>query len=561
LIVNTASPFINMLFPPLIIAELVGAGGPDANRILIYVAVIVAGNGLSGLLSSVLGPMRSLRVDYFLKKLMAMTNEKNMTMDYECVEDPEIKDMAEKANGAMRWWNGGIDGLMTCLMNIISGALQLAGIITVLAILSPAAVAVLLLIVAIQFLMGAKYKKFETAVNKEGSTIYRRWWYYWQLNMNFEYGKDIRLYDAATLLKNRIGCYFQQVLTLDYRFQRGNKIFQVCIGFLNTAAQLFYYFYFGWLTFANRINIGEYLILLNAANQFRNSMGSIADSLTDLWARAEYIREFMNFMELPPRKPRGNLPVPEGELTFTFENVSFHYPRQTDIILHNVNLTIPHGQKLSVVGPNGAGKSTFIKLLARLYDPTEGRILLNGVDIRDYDYDGYLRCVGAVFQDFSLFCFTLRENISQSGSHENDARIWTALEKAGIEQWAREQPHGLNQWIFKAVSDDGIEPSGGEQQKIAIARAVYKNAPLVILDEPTAALDPMAEFEIYNHFNTLVGGKTAIYISHRLSSCRFCDVIAVFDGGRLIQYGSHDDLVAQPGKYADMFSAQAQYYQ
>ena len=229
-------------------------------------------------------------------------------------------------------------------------------------------------------------------------------------------------------------------------------------------------------------------------------------------------------------------------------------------MLRNVNLKFKIGEKLAVVGMNGSGKTTFIKLLCRLYDPTEGEILLNNVDIRKYDYKEYMSIFSVVFQDFKLFSFGLGQNVAASFDY-NEELAKKCLEKAGFYDRLQKMNKGLETSIYKDLDEEGVEISGGEAQKIALARALYKNAPFIILDEPTAALDPIAEYEVYSKFNEIVQDKTAIYISHRLSSCRFCDVIAVYDDGQIVQMGVHDKLLQDThGKYYELWKAQAQYY-
>ena len=243
-----------------------------------------------------------------------------------------------------------------------------------------------------------------------------------------------------------------------------------------------------------------------------------------------------------------------------FKDVSFKYPGAYTYAIRHVNMKFKIGEKLAVVGMNGSGKTTFIKLMCRLYDPTEGEILLNGVNIKKYDYDEYLSVFSVVFQDFKLFSFTLGENVAADSDY-NVEKVMEALEQAGFSERLAKMPDGIKTSLYKDFDKSGVEISGGEAQKIALARALYKDAPFIILDEPTAALDPFAEYEIYSRFNNIVGDKTAIYISHRLSSCRFCDKIAVFDNGSIVQRGSHDELVADKnGKYYELWHAQAQYY-
>lgn len=244
-----------------------------------------------------------------------------------------------------------------------------------------------------------------------------------------------------------------------------------------------------------------------------------------------------------------------------FRNVSFKYPGAENWALRNVSMKFKVGSRLAIVGENGSGKTTFIKLLCRLYDPQEGEILLNGIDIRKYNYRDYMNIFSVVFQDFQLLSQPIGANVAGSSEYDRD-RVLAALKDAGFEDRLQELPQGLDTYLYRDFAEDGINVSGGEAQKIAIARALYKDAPFIILDEPTAALDPIAEAEIYAKFNDIAGDKTAVYISHRLSSCKFCDEIAVFHEGGIIQQGTHEELVEnENGKYFELWHAQAQYYE
>ena len=246
---------------------------------------------------------------------------------------------------------------------------------------------------------------------------------------------------------------------------------------------------------------------------------------------------------------------------FEFRNVSFRYPNAEKYALENLSITVKAGERLAVVGLNGAGKSTFIKLLLRLYEPDEGEILLNGVNIKEYSKRSYYRAFAPVFQEVRLFAFPLAENVSmQSPDHTDTALAEKCLIDAGMGDKLKELPDGVSTEILKIIYDDGVDLSGGEKQKLALARALYKDAPVVVLDEPTAALDALAESKLYNDFDKLIGGKTSVYISHRLSSTQFCNNIAMFKDGRLEEYGTHEELMSRDGAYAEMFRIQAQYY-
>ena len=227
--------------------------------------------------------------------------------------------------------------------------------------------------------------------------------------------------------------------------------------------------------------------------------------------------------------------------------------------MQDINIRINPKEKLLLVGENGAGKSTFIKLLLRLYDPTDGEILLDGVNIKTIDYDNYIKLFSAVFQDFHLYSFSIKENVAMS-NRASDEKIDCILRKVGLGDKIDGLKNGINTSLHKNLDEQGFEPSGGEAQRIAIARALCKDAPIVVMDEPTAALDPRAEFEIYEQFNDMTTCKTAIYISHRLSSAKFCDKIAVFENSHITEYGNHESLINNNGKYSELFNMQAEFY-
>lgn len=285
--------------------------------------------------------------------------------------------------------------------------------------------------------------------------------------------------------------------------------------------------------------------------------------LSDNEVYCTHLQNLFAYLDLPNNMYQGSLTIEkrdDNEYYVEFRDVSFQYPDTDRYVLKHVNLKFKIGEKLAVVGMNGSGKTTFIKLMCRLYDPTEGEILLNGVNIQKYDYDEYMSIFSVVFQDFRLFSFSLGQNISASATYDSE-KVTECLKKAGFDKRLESLPNDLETFLYKDFDTDGVEISGGEAQKLALARALYKDAPFIILDEPTAALDPLSEYEVYSKFNEIAGDKTAIYISHRLSSCRFCDKIAVFHAGEIIQTGTHDELLADnEGKYYQLWNAQAQYY-
>lgn len=376
-------------------------------------------------------------------------------------------------------------------------------------------------------------------------------------------GADIRLYHMGDFLGNSY-----LALDRDY-WERGLKnsykkaVWTLPVTILTTV-----------------LKSGVYAALIYAALQGGITPGAIAkyvacimlfaETLTDAVRTVQaafdnnhYLKRYFSYFDISNNMYQGSLTVEkrdDNEYYVEFRNVSFQYPHTDSYALKNVNLKFRIGGKLAIVGMNGSGKTTFIKLLCRLYDPTEGEILLNGVNIQKYDYDEYMSVFSVVFQDFSLFSFQLGEVVA-SGKDFDESRVRECLRKANFGDRLNEMPEGVHTYLYKGYDQSGIEISGGEAQKIALARALYKASPFVLLDEPTAALDPVSEYEVYSDFNAISGDKTTIYISHRLASCRFCNEIVVFDHGCIVQQGTHEELLCdENGKYYELWHAQAQYY-
>lgn len=380
---------------------------------------------------------------------------------------------------------------------------------------------------------------------------------------DYHSGKDIRIYGMA----EGLSAYSMSINKVDCEAEHRKNMGQARALLANVVM-------------SRALQFGVYLLLLSAALGGGVSVGSIAryvscvmllleaasglaSSLQTALVNQEYMKRYFSYFDIPNHMYQGSLTVEkrdDNDYNVEFKDVSFRYPHTREYALRHVNLKFKVGEKLAVVGMNGSGKTTFIKLMCRLYDPTEGEILLNGVNIKKYDYDEYMSIFSVVFQDFRLFSFTLGQNVA-AGTVYDEARVKQCLEQAGFGERLACLDKGLNTYLYKDCDKDGVEISGGEAQKIALARALYKDAPFVILDEPTAALDPVSEYEVFSKFNEIAKDKTAIYISHRLASCRFCDKIAVFDGGRVVQAGSHGELLAQEGgRYNELWYAQAQYY-
>lgn len=316
----------------------------------------------------------------------------------------------------------------------------------------------------------------------------------------------------------------------------------------------------GKMAMQGAIGTGSILLLYAAVTMVIEALSHIAQIITDIRNNNEHLIKFFQYMDMPEEGSEITDDCETALEELEVKNVSFRYPESDTYVLKNVNLKLHAGDKLAIVGENGSGKTTLIKLICRLYQPSEGKILLNGKDIADIPFEKYIACIATVFQDFSLFPFSLGENVAASRDYDA-ARVEEALTKVGLEEKLLQLKNGVRQSIFSGFDENGTDLSGGEQQKVAIARAVYKDAGLMVLDEPTAALDPYAEYEIYKNFSEITESKTLISISHRLSSCRMCDRILVLDKGKVVQEGAHEELVKDlDGKYYALWTAQAQYY-
>lgn len=394
----------------------------------------------------------------------------------------------------------------------------------------------------------------------------RIYWFFLNLINNYSMGKDIRIFKLFDVIRRKGMAARDDIESAQKQAIRDGMKVGIWALLAQNVFTVAVYAYVGIKAIYGMISIGEVTKYISAITLLQTQISFLFSLLININTQNIYLESYSELMDVRNEKYDGTLPVEkryDNEYELEFQNVSFHYPNSDRMVLKNVSFRLKMGQKLAIVGANGAGKTTFIKLLCRLYDPTEGAILLNGIDIRKYDYNEYIGIFSIVFQDYKIFSFSVAENVAAGPEFDRD-RVVRSLQDAGIYERVQRMSSGIDSKLLKDQQDgdeEGIEISGGEKQKIALARALYRNAPIVILDEPTSALDPIAEQDIYTRFNDMVAEKTAVFISHRMSSCRFCDGIAVFDAGQIVQHGTHEELVADTGSvYHKMWEAQAQYY-
>ena len=324
------------------------------------------------------------------------------------------------------------------------------------------------------------------------------------------------------------------------------------------------YAYLIWLTLEQGLPVSQFLLYFGAATGFAQWVSGILEKFAKLHKQCLDISTVREFLEYPePFRFEDGLPLKKRLDTpyeLRLEGVSYRYPGAEKDTIHKLDLTVRPGENLAIVGLNGAGKTTLVKLLCGFLDPTEGRVLLNGQDIRPYNRRDYYKLFAAVFQDFSVLSATVAENVAQCRTGIDEARVWHCLDEAGLTEKVQSLPKQLETQIGREVYEDGVELSGGQTQRLMLARALYKDAPVLVLDEPTAALDPIAENDIYQKYNEMTAGKTSLFISHRLASTRFCDRILYLKDGRVAEEGTHEELLKRGGGYADLFEVQSQYY-
>lgn len=498
------------------------------------------------------------RFDFIQRRI-----EKALKMDYQLLETPKVLDYMQKAMNATGGNNQGVEGLMHNTGALLIAAVKVVTASAIIFVLNPLLILAALALCVAQFLFfDYTRKKDKRETWDEMAPVWRKINYMTNTTSDFSYAKDIRLFSMKHWLgkrqheiyadKHRHMSRSRDFWLYNSTFAHGVQIAQECI----------LYSYLVWCVICNGLSIGDFTLYIGAIRTFSSTVTETLNSLAGLRDNSRQVNDFRTFVEYPDSDGNKGKPLELLEsYNFEFRNVSFKYAGQEKYALKNLNLVINQGERLAVVGLNGAGKTTFIKLLLRLYDVTEGEILLNGVNIKEYDRGDYYRIFAPVFQNVEIFAFPLCENVSMDTPENTDKKkTEECLELAGFTEKLKSLPDGVDTELLKVIHDDGVDLSGGEKQKLALARALYKNAPFVVLDEPTAVLDALAEYKLYMDFDKLIGSKSAVYISHRLSSTRFCDHIAMFEAGEMVEYGTHKELLAKEGKYAEMFEVQAQYY-
>lgn len=564
IIVKAGMPFINVIFPKYLIDELLT--GKQMEKIVIYVVCIVVGNFVTLLLSAVLQEkLNKHYYDDYSRYFDALISRKNMSISFRNTEDKDVLQYIQRAREGLGVQAGGFGGIAGSISQLIINVI--ISVTSIGLLIHKAFLVVLILIVSVAVGYYANQKMIDIQVKYFDQIAENNRGYEYALVYltNFKYGKDVRLYNAEDMMLEKADQFNQKTASIGMQQASEKSKWLTLNGVTMALREGGTFFYLGKLGLQGAITIADFTMLVNASKTLGTSFSNVVSFVQDVAKKIMFATEYYTYMndtELNENIGKRHI-AQGGEHTFEFKNVSFAYPGSNVKVLDHLSVKINSHEKISIVGSNGAGKTTFIKLLCRLYPVDEGEILLDGVNINDYELEEYYKMISVVFQDFSLFGFSIKENILLSDSDDvSDDTVINLLERVGMRNKIKELPEGVNTNIYRFYDKNGFEPSGGEQQKIAIARALYNEGEIVILDEPTAALDPISEAEIYEKFNDIVCDKMSLFISHRLSSCRFCDRILVFEQGKIIEDGTHDELVNwEGGVYANMFHVQAQYYQ
>ena len=581
---NSLTPYVSIYLSALVIDEL--AGSRNVERLQLLVIITLASAAVIALGTALLKKWTEAQSAGMWFKVENILSEKMLDMDYVSLDETHTAELLSTIRQNMNGGGWGLYRVVVAYEELCSSILTILGGISLTvslfvsrvpdgagalsALNNPLVVlAVITVMLAVTFIApilnnksGSYYAKHADSHNLGNRLFSFFGWlgYYSELAPDVRIYRQDRICDRHNHNKDDTFCSNGLFARLAWGpiglfAAAGSAVSVIFTGVVYAFVCL--------KALAGAFGLGSVTQYVASITKVSGGMSSFVSTLGDMRNNAPFLELTFEFLDIPNNMYQGSLTVEkrnDRKYEVEFRNVSFKYPGSENYALRNVNMKFEIGKRLAVVGMNGSGKTTFIKLLCRLYDPTEGEILLNGIDIRKYNYAEYMNIFSVVFQDFKLFSLTLGENVA-SGSNIDREKVIDCLNKAGFGGRLAEMPNGIDTYLYTDYEKDGVNVSGGEAQKIAIARALYKDSPFIILDEPTAALDPIAEAEIYGKFDEIAGDKTAIYISHRLSSCKFCDEIAVFHEGAVIQQGTHASLVAdESGKYYELWHAQAQYY-
>lgn len=526
--------------------------------IAVFVAALLALATLRSYLDATQWPSIQRLLDYFCIEI----NEKACVTSYPNTLDTAYLQQQEQGNRALYDSQQAPVKLISESARLTAALAGFALYLVVLTGLQPLLLGVILLTTVVNFFVSRRVNQWGYRHREEPAAYCRKLHFAVNSVMGNEMAKDIRLFHMQpwiTDIWNGTLRLLEAFYTRQERHYLLGNLLDVLLSFARNGIA---YIYLIHTALTHGMPASEFLLYFSAVGGFTNWITSILDSVMNLYRSSLSMTQLRNYLQWPePFRFSGGKPIPVCDTyELKLENVSYRYPKSDRDTISHMDLTIRPGEKLAIVGLNGAGKTTLVKLLCGFLDPTQGRVLLNGQDIRDFDRQKYYALFAAVFQEFSVLQDSIAANVAQSGSNFRREEVMRCLELAGMAETVGELPKGIDTNLGKIVHDDGIQLSGGQMQRLMLARALYKNAPMLILDEPTAALDPIAENDIYLRYNDMAAGRTSVFISHRLASTRFCDRILFLEHGHIAEEGSHQVLMALGGGYARLFEVQSRYY-
>ncbi|MCI8371427.1 MAG: ABC transporter ATP-binding protein [Lachnospiraceae bacterium] len=557
LILQTVSSLVGIYFLGKLLNIITGGGGiPQAT----YCITLWAGaqGGISILLNGLAvydhkeSERTRLNVRLDLAKAAA-------AMSLSEVERPYMKDLIALAQSG-----GNIEEFIRNLSSLARIVIQIIVFSSLVVVVQPW----ILLIVLLNIVWRLWLQRYRVAFNEkwrvDEAPEHRKYDHLNELLYNSKYGKEIRVNHLVEWVLEKIdGHYKENILPQIKKCVQDSVVITLFSEVLNVITNIVLYLFLSYQVLFQNMRIGDFSVYLLGAEKLMGALSEIMYALSDLMENAVFVKEFRYCMEFSRKKEENHTEkqnLNKKRLSIEFKNVSFRYPDTDREVLSHISFVINPGKTMALVGPNGSGKSTIIKLLCRFYEPTEGEILVGGINIKNIAANEYAFLLGVVFQDYKLFPFTIAENITM-GLDMGNIDYRTCIEKSSLKEKVSSLPKQENTFVTKQFDEKGVELSGGESQKLAIARTIYKDSPIVILDEPTAAMDPVTEYEIIQNFDQIVSGKTAVYISHRLSTTRFTDQIIVLQNGCIYESGTHDQLMnVEKGLYKEMFNLQAGYY-
>lgn len=576
-IVTAVMPFINIWFTSKII-DLLDVG-TSMSDLAVYIGLAVGINAVLFFINYFLGDMYFMFRSLMYNKELQNISAKLFKSEYQKLESSDFKELIHKHSEAQDRVFSSFVQFSWMMRDFISGAVTL--IISVIIIIpllkigftktgdtyferpvflltifgAIVIMAVIILIVATQM------NKAWFKAGDEYSRLDRIFYYFLNMFSDYNTGKEIRLYKEQNLIEHT---------ATDKLLTDGEKLLKKAslhtaksssfVAILGALVGFGIYLFIGVKGLYGLFGIGSLVLYCGSFMQIINGIMKMAVTFGKTAEMVPLVNYYFDIVNTKDDMTYGEKELDLlDKFEIEFKNVSFKYPNTESYALKNINIKINNGEHLAVVGRNGSGKTTFIKLMCRLYDVTDGEILINGINIKEYSKESIIKLYSVVFQDFQMFSIPLKDDVCACEEYDRD-RLYNCLDNSNVLDRVKQMPNKEKTYLYKDIDETGVEISGGEAQKLALARALYKDSPVVILDEPTAALDPVAENEIYNRFNSFVDNKTAIYISHRLSSCAFCTRIAVFDKSHLVETGTHQELLNSNGKYSELWNAQASYY-